>query len=150
MDTVRVDICYRPLRIAWAIHSTDRTSFRRAMKFSHALFGGRFNPIVLVDRPEAADLVELFRCDMVMPLGESSEVTAFLKRFPHLINPLFVRDVFTPATKHDRPTAYVLDIHNALVHWQGSAEWNALTERGLRKSHSAETTGSILSISWLL
>ena len=30
MDTTRVDICYRPLRIAWAIQSDDFESFRQA------------------------------------------------------------------------------------------------------------------------
>ena len=30
MDTTRVDICYRPLRIAWAIQSDDFELFRQA------------------------------------------------------------------------------------------------------------------------
>ena len=54
METARVDICYRPLRIAWAIHSTDKDGFRQAVCLSHTLWGGRFNPIVMADRPEEA------------------------------------------------------------------------------------------------
>jgi hypothetical protein len=34
METARVDICYRPLRVAWAIHSSDKDGFRRAVRLS--------------------------------------------------------------------------------------------------------------------
>jgi hypothetical protein len=78
METTRVDICYRPLRIAWAVHSGDRESFRKAVRLTHTLWGGRFNPIVLVDRAkEAKQVIELFRADVIMPVGESEEVVAF-------------------------------------------------------------------------
>jgi hypothetical protein len=61
METARVDICYRPLRIAWAIQSGDHESFRRAVRLTHCVWGGRFNPIVMVDRAEEAkQIVELF------------------------------------------------------------------------------------------
>jgi hypothetical protein len=70
MDTVRVDIVYRPLRIAWAIHSSDRESLRRAVRLTHTMRGGRYNPIVLLDRlEEARRLVEVFRADIVWPVG---------------------------------------------------------------------------------
>ena len=131
MDTARVNICYRPLRIAWAIRSDDRASFARAVSTSHTMWGGRFNPIVMVDRPEAADLVELFRADMIVPVGDSPELEAFGKRFPHLINPFFEKELFfrDPGTSH----AQVLDIHNALVHWREMPEWKDLVERGIRR-----------------
>ena len=35
METARVDICYRPLRVAWAIHSADTDGFRQAVRLSH-------------------------------------------------------------------------------------------------------------------
>ena len=69
MDTVSVNIVYRPIRVAFAIRSDDIEDFRRAARLSCALWGGRFNPIILIDRPEARNQVELFRPDMVMPLG---------------------------------------------------------------------------------
>lgn len=31
MDTLRVDICYRPMRIAWVIKSGDMDAFRQAL-----------------------------------------------------------------------------------------------------------------------
>ena len=132
VDTIRVDICYRPLRIAWAIHSGDRESFREAVRLSHTLWGGRFNPIVLVDRTEEAkQIVELFRADVIVPFGESEQVKEFPESFPHLINPffpdaLFLKDMANGARAH------VLDVHNSLEHWRNTPEWKAINENGLR------------------
>ena len=41
MESVRVDICYRPLRIGWAIRAGDMDAFRAAARLSFALWGGR-------------------------------------------------------------------------------------------------------------
>jgi hypothetical protein len=89
MDTRRVNICYRPLRIAWAVHSEDRNAFRAAVRLTHTLWGGGFNPIVLVDREEAGPLIGLFRADMVVPVGDTEQAREFPKRFPYLRNPFF-------------------------------------------------------------
>jgi hypothetical protein len=131
MDTVRVDIVYRPLRIAWAIHSSDRESLRHAVRLTHTMRGGRYNPIVLVDRPEEArQLIEVFRADIVWPVGTAKEVTDFPGMFPHLIDALhgslFLRHGSEPGRAH------VLDMQNALVHWRNTPEWKALEERGIR------------------
>src|SRR5665213_916396 len=95
MDTVRVNIAYRPLRICWAIAAGDVAAFREAVRTNHALWGGRFNPIVVVDRAsEARALVEAFRADFVQPLGESEKVKEFAGTFAHLISPFFDDGVF--------------------------------------------------------
>ena len=133
METIRVDICYRPLRIAWAIHSGDREALRNAVQLSHTLWGGRFNPIVLVDRAdEAKQIIDLFRADMIVPVGESNQVKDFPKSFPHLINPLFPETLFFKGTRNGT-RARVLDIHNALVHWRDTPEWKTIDERGVRR-----------------
>jgi hypothetical protein len=81
VETVRVNICYRPLRIAWAIHSADKASLRRAMRLNYTSWGGRFNPIVFADRSDKArEIVELFRADHIVPLGDGPEVSAFRDR----------------------------------------------------------------------
>jgi hypothetical protein len=67
MESVRVDICYRPLRIGWAIRAGDMDAFRAAARLSFALWGGRFNPIIFVDQQEQAEsLVDVFRVDVVL------------------------------------------------------------------------------------
>jgi hypothetical protein len=51
------------------------------------MWGGRFNPIAIVDRIEEADrIVGVFRADMIVPIGDSDAVKAFPNRFPY---PLF-------------------------------------------------------------
>jgi hypothetical protein len=130
MDTTRVDICYRPLRIAWAIRSDDWAAFREAVRLTHTLWGGRFNPIVMVDREgEARQTIELFRVDFIVPVGTAAEVKNFPAQFPYLINPLFPKDLLL---RHPGQTtrAYVLDMHNALVHWRDTPAWEPLTTDG--------------------
>src|SRR3979490_1601510 len=84
MDTVRVNICYRPLRICWAIAANDHAAFRTAVALSNTMWGGRYNPIVIADRAdEAASIVEVFRADIVVPVGTSQNLTAFQQRFAH-------------------------------------------------------------------
>ena len=130
MNTATVDINYRPLRIAWAIKSDDMASFRHAVRLSHTMWGGRFNPIVLVDKPNAKDLVETYRADVIVPLGESDEVKAFPAQFPHLINPFFPDTLFFKDTGQPA-RARVLDVHNAMVRLRGMPVWKDIAEKGL-------------------
>ena len=132
MDTLRVDICYRPLRIGWVIHSGDTDAFRQAVKLSHTLWGGRFNPIFMADREdEALRLVDLFRVDMLLPVGTSDVVKAFPKKFPHLINPFFHDSIFIGEGKEQK-RAQLLDIQNALAHMRDTPGWKAVNDRGFR------------------
>lgn len=132
MDTLRVDICYRPLRIGWVIKSGDFDAFRRVAKFSHTLWGGRFNPILMSDREEEARrLIDLYRVDLLLPVGNDDEVKSFPKKFPHLINPFFHDSIFIGGEK-ERKRAQLLDIHNALVHLRDKPEWKAINDGGFR------------------
>ena len=132
MDTIRVDICYRPLRIGWAIRRGDMNAFRQAVRLSHTLWGGRFNPIVVVDHEEEAGrLIDLFRVDLIFPIGDSEAVKEFPKRFPHLIMPFFPNKLFIGGA-NNRTQAHVLDIHNTLVHLRDTPEWKAMKEKGVR------------------
>lgn len=132
MDTLRVDICYRPLRVGWVIKSGDTDAFRQAVKLSHTLWGGRFNPILMADREdETRRLIDLFRIDLLLPVGTDDEVKAFPKKFPHLINPFFHDSIFIGGEKAQKQ-AQLLDIHNALEHLRGKPEWKAINDRGFR------------------
>jgi hypothetical protein len=132
MDTVRVKICYRPLRVCWAIAEGDRDGFRRAVRFNHTMWGGRFNPIVVADRvDEATEIVESFRADMIVPIGESEVVKSFPKRFPQLIHPFFHEELFIDTHRPGEARAQFLDIHNALVKLREIPEWKTINDRGV-------------------
>jgi hypothetical protein len=132
VDTARVDICYRPLRVAWVIDSSDKEGFRQAVRLSCALYGGRFNPIVMADRPdEARAIIELYRADMVVPVGNSKAVQEFPPLFPHLMYPFYTGNLFTRDGKGNG-RSHLLDLHNALFHWRGTPAWKALDETGIR------------------
>lgn len=132
MDTLRVDIRYRPLRIGWVVQSGDTGAFRLAVKLSHTLWGGRFNPILMAEREdEARRLIDLFRVDLLLPVGTSDLVNAFPKKFPHLINPLFHDSIIIGGEKEQK-RALVLDIHNALAHLRDKPQWKVINDRGFR------------------
>lgn len=131
METSRVDIDYRPIRIGWLIHSSDRDSFRKAAKYCNAFWGGRFNPIILVDRPVASALVELYAPDLLLPLGDHKLLAEFAEKYPHLKNPLMT-DLYFGRGEYGPPRSTVLDMHNMLVHWRHRPEWKEAMELGVR------------------
>lgn len=131
-DTVRVDISYRPLRIGWAVRDGDLRAIRQSVRYSHALWGGRFNPLIVVDRDEEArQLVELFRLDVICPVGDSQEVKDFSGKFPHLIRPFHTDSIFVKQD-HGKNFSWMLDIYNAIAHWRTQPEWKQLKDRGVR------------------
>jgi hypothetical protein len=132
MESIRVDVSYRPLRIAWAIRAGDIEGFRSAVRISNALWGGRFNPIVIVDRLEEAEyLINAFRVDVILPIGDSEPVQSFPSRFPYLIKPFFQDSIFVGDGEYGSPSQ-VLDIHNALVHLHRKPEWEDIKRGEVR------------------
>jgi hypothetical protein len=133
MDTMRVDLVYRPLRICWAIAPGDIEAFRRAARLNFTLWGGRFNPIVVVDGTEQPhELVEAFRPDFIMSMGTAPEIEAFIKKYPYLLNPFFHEGLFTGGPGADDARAQVLDIHNAIVAAHRANGWKDITARGIK------------------
>src|SRR5688572_14867576 len=98
MEAVRVEVLYRPLRIGFVLVSSDIASFRKVVRMCNAFWGGRFNPILAVDRPEANKLAEVFRPDFMIPIGDDPAIAAFVAKFPYLLNPLFPQELFFPAS----------------------------------------------------
>jgi hypothetical protein len=99
---------------------------------SYAMWGGRYNPIVLADKlEEAKRLIEVFRIDMIIPLGNSPVVTAFPAQFSYLMRPFF-SDVLFRKDGQRSGRAYVLDVHNAFVHWQNTPAWKDMEDVGIR------------------
>lgn len=134
-NTVRMDLSYRPLRLGWAVRRGDLAAIRTAVRYSYALWGGRYNPILVVDDvDEACQLVELFRLDMIWPLSADPEITAFCARFPHLIRPRLWGDIFVRQPE-GRSYSQLMDILNAMSHGHAKPEWTALKESGLCIHH---------------
>lgn len=128
---MRVNIAYRPLRVCWAIKDGDFASFREAVRLNHALWGGRFNPIIVVDHlSEAHALVESFRVDLIIPLGQAAEVKEFADGYKHLISPFFYGGIYAGEGSNSR--SQVLDIHNAIVHSENTPEWSQFKKNGPR------------------
>jgi hypothetical protein len=131
-DTARVDVSYRPLRIGWAVRDGDLPAIRQAVRYSNALWGGRFDPILVVDRDEEArQLVELFRLDVICPVGNSKEVKDFAERFPHLLWPFYGDSIFVKEPK-SKNFSWALDVHNAIAHLSSQPGWTQFKDGGLR------------------
>ena len=132
MESLRVDIRYRPLRIGWAIEAGDLKAFRFAARISFALWGGRFNPMIVVNQEESAgDLVDLFCLDMIFPIGDSDRVKSFPALFQHLINPFHGERLFIGGGDCNA-SVNVLDMHNALVYLQSERDWDVVKKKGVR------------------
>ena len=117
--------------MGWAICAGDNDAFRQAVRLSYTLWGGRFNPIVTVDRDrDARRLVDLFRLDLVLPVGDTEPAKEFGEGFRHLIKP-FYGDVFLVEAGEKRHNQ-LLDIQNLLSHYGRTPEWEAIEDQGLR------------------
>ena len=111
MSASRVKIVYRPLRIAWAIRKGDVDALRKSINYSHLLWGGVYNPIIVVEDEENANaIIQAFRADIVYQISAGDVVTKFIKEYSHLISP-FWGDIFIDGA---RPYSNVLDIENSI------------------------------------
>ncbi len=127
-----VDISYRPLRIGWAIQAGDLEAFRSAVRLPYALWGGRFNPILIADNDdETKQLVDLFRVDLIWPIGNGDLVKALPAKFPHLISPFFHDSLFVGGA-NERKHAQVLDVQNTVSHLIDRPDWQRVKTRGVR------------------
>jgi hypothetical protein len=133
MDTARVEIMYRPLRIGWLLRSDDFEGFRKIARLSLTIAGGRYNPIILVDGDIADQIVSLFSVDMLIPISTGQAVDAFVARYAHLIQPHFGEPNLHFPRTNGAPGVHVLDITNLLTHGQRDDEWQLILKFGLRR-----------------
>jgi hypothetical protein len=94
MANKNVRVRYRPIRIGWCIRNHNLDDFRRALRLTHALWGGKYNPVIPVGAASADDLVGGFRVDLLFGLDQSSETESFVASFPYLQSPLFNTNLF--------------------------------------------------------
>jgi hypothetical protein len=91
-----VRLHYRPLRFGWCVRPDNHADLRRALRLTHALWGGAYNPIVAVDGSEAAaHLVRVFRLDALFPVTADASLEAFIAGFPFLPWPNHEEGMFT-------------------------------------------------------
>ena len=128
-----MDVTYRPLRIGWALTGQDIEACRQAARLNYTLWGGRFNPLLPVDRPAfARQLVDAFRVDVVLPIGTAPEVTAFADSFRYLLNPFEQAGLFTGGPPWETK-ANALDVHNLLFYTYQQREHRDLRHAGVRQ-----------------
>jgi hypothetical protein len=128
METTRIDITYRPLRIGWAIDAGDFEGFRKAVRLSHAFWGGRFNPFLVIDKAvEAEELTKRYSVDLVWPVSSTESVKKFAAKFKHLPSPIFGDDLI-----HEDGSSEVLDVRNALAFFRDKPEWQKIKDQGVR------------------
>src|ERR1039458_8001535 len=114
MNTVSVRVSYRPIRIAWCIAEGARDDFRKAIRLSTTLWGGRFNPIISVgnDLRQADQLLRTFRTDALFPLSEAPEVTRFVERANYLPWPDLHKELFIQGL--GGPLPVLLDVYHPI------------------------------------
>src|SRR5437879_1219842 len=92
MTAISVRLQYRPIRIGWCVRGGDWDDLRTALRLTHTLWGGHYNPLIPVEnRPLARQLVELFRVDVLYPAAEHESLSRFIEDFPYLRWP-FIHD----------------------------------------------------------
>src|SRR5262249_37788652 len=79
----------------------------------------------------AKQLVELFRVDMVWPIGTGDQLKALSTALPHLINPFFHDSLFIGGDS-ERKHGQVLDIENAISYFVDRQDWQRVKQRGVR------------------
>lgn len=94
MNQLSIRAGYRPLRIGWCLQNDDFDSLRKAIRLSCTLWGGSYNPVVLVD--SEADTIEstisAYKLDALYGMTEDKPVTDLLKRYSHLSWPILFQD----------------------------------------------------------
>ena len=94
MATLGLTLGYRPVRIGWCIRDGNVDDFRNALQLTHALWGGRFNPVIPVGRPFDKMLVRAFAVDVLIPASDVPELLQFISMFEELYWPDVVREIF--------------------------------------------------------
>lgn len=106
MATINVSVGYRPVRIGWCVRQGNFDDFRRALRLTHTLWGGRFNPLIPIGQSVTRTLVRVFGVDILIPAQDSPELLDFAKSFPELYWPDSEREIF-PDRAHSKAARFV-------------------------------------------
>ncbi len=113
METLSLNISYRPIRIGWCIRQDDFESLRKSVLLTHTLYGGRFNPIIVVDDTELAkSQIELFSVDALFAVSPDEVTSKFINGYKHLAWPIFNESFFIKGSNGIQ--ANYLDIYHPI------------------------------------
>jgi hypothetical protein len=122
MNTVNLAITYRPVRIGWCVELGNHEDVRRAIRWTHTLWGGRYNPIIPVGQGiDSAQLVKRFQVDVLFPVREDGDLIKFADSFSYLRWPSFRTPGFFVESDWGKETPFlgiahpVYDIHDKFV-----------------------------------
>lgn len=116
MNTLSIRLRYRPIRVGWCVLKDDIDAFRRALRLSFTLWGGVFNPVIVVnDRELATSLVKLFRVDTLVGVSNDDRVNAFIAEHSHLPWPIDFQGFFGKTIRGD-VTSTLVDIRHPISH----------------------------------
>ena len=117
MDSVNVNVQYRPIRIGWCIRKNNLEDYKKALQLSHTLWGGRYNPIIPVDDIVlAGQLINVFKVDLLFPIANVKCILDFIEKFPHLPWPfIFDKQMFIDWTGSKFKEPVFLDIYQAAL-----------------------------------
>jgi hypothetical protein len=100
MSTLVYEMKWRPLRVGWCVKNGDVDALVRAFRLTHCLWGGRFNPVIVVDEELARLKIDLFHVDVLWPVGEDKAVSAFANSIKHLPSPFIHDTLFQDKGNH--------------------------------------------------
>jgi hypothetical protein len=96
MGPLHLQVGYRPIRVGWCIDHDDFDGLRTALRYTHTLWGGRFNPVIPVGNPDLVRrLVRLFRVDCLYCPTKSAATAAVTAEFSHLFWPTVSEEIFS-------------------------------------------------------
>jgi len=115
VSTLSVRISYRPVRIGWCVRNDNWDDLRRAVRLTHALWGGRFNPLIPISGlPVSKALVELYGVDALYPISDDNRLREFATGFSGLRWPSSYKDIFIQGARSGAAT--FLDIYHPVRH----------------------------------
>jgi len=116
MNTFSAHIQYRPIRIGFCIRENNFEDYRKALRLTHTLWGGRYNPIIPIGGGTDLEskLVESFKVDALFPVENDETISNFLKKFPHLPWPLHITENLFIQGRRSLEPAF-LDIYQAAL-----------------------------------
>ncbi|MHB1221279.1 MAG: hypothetical protein ACYC0J_04725, partial [Gammaproteobacteria bacterium] len=87
MSTLNLHVQYRPIRVGWCIRENNLEDYKKALRLSHTLWGGRYNPVIPVSIDNinsASELVDFFKVDVLFPLSNDKFIVDFISKFKYL------------------------------------------------------------------